>query len=212
MIKYFSVVKVGILLVGIIAILNLAFLDVWIMNAKTNLLQGLERVVPAPIPTSVISQTCPVACISDMQNLLATASTTPLPQKVTTIIQNSSSGAKEYYVTFGSGQSSASDWQDVTGLQLYVDSTSYSSIKSIVFEATAHIPTGNESAWVRLFNSTDQHPVWNSDISLEGGTPQFLISSPITLDPGKKLYTVQMKTQLQFQAVLDQSRIHIITK
>ncbi len=210
--KYFSVVKIGFALIGIIAIFNLAFLDIWIMNAKTNILQGLERVAPTAIPAAVSNQSCPVACLTDMQNILATASVTPIPQKVTTIIQNSSSGAKEYYVTFGSGQSSASDWQDVTGLQVYVDSTSYSSIKSVVFEATSHIPTGNESAWVRLFNSTDQHPVWNSDISLEGGTPQFLISSPITLDSGKKLYTVQMKTQLQFQAVLDQSRIHIITK
>src|SRR5260370_40532138 len=120
-----TVTKVGFLLVGIIAILNLAFLDIWIMNAKTNILQGLEiNRQPAPTPINTTSQTCPVACLTSIQNILSSISATPLPQKVTTIIQNNlSSGAKEYYVTFGSGQSSSSDWQDVTGLQAYGDST-----------------------------------------------------------------------------------------
>lgn len=44
---------------------------------------------------------------------------------------------------------------------------------------------------------------------MEGGTPQFLVSQPITLDPGVKTYQVQMKTTLKSQAVLDQARLHI---
>ena len=64
---------------------------------------------------------------------------------------------------------------------------------------------------MRLYNVTDKHPVWFSDVSLEGGTPALLISKPITLDSGNKTYQVQMKTSLKFQAFLDQSRLHIIT-
>lgn len=121
------------------------------------------------------------------------------------------SASKESIITFGSGSSTADDWTDVTGLQAYVDTAQYSRIKNVVFEASVFIPTGNEVAYVRLFNNTDKHPVWFSDVSLEGGQPQLLISQPITLDPGNKLYQVQMKTSLKYQANLVQSRLRITT-
>jgi len=121
-------------------------------------------------------------------------------------------GVKEFFISFGSGSNSSSDWQDVLALQSYIDSANYEDIKSITFEASVHVPTGNQTASVRLFNVTDKHPVWSSEVLFNGGgTPQFLVSKPITLDKGNRLYQVQMKTQLQFQAILDQARIHIIT-
>ena len=73
------------------------------------------------------------------------------------------------------------------------------------------IPTGNEVAYARLFNVTDKHPVWFSEVSLEGGTPQLLISQPVAFDSGRKLYQVQMKTSLKYTAILDQARLHITT-
>jgi hypothetical protein len=134
---------------------------------------------------------------------------TPPPQ-IQYISSPGTTQVKEYFIPFGSGQSSAGDWQDVTGLQTYIDSANYPNIKSVVFEASLHIPTGNESASVRLFNESEKHPVWFSEVSVAGGDPLFLISQPITLSSGNALYQVQMKTQLQYQAVLDQARIHII--
>lgn len=116
---------------------------------------------------------------------------------------------KEYYIPLGTGQNQSTDWQNVLGAQAYIDSGSYSNIKTIVFEASVYIPTGNETAWVRLYDTTQNHPVWYSDMSWQGGNAQYLISQPITLDPGNNVYQVQMKTQLQSIAQLNQSRIHI---
>ena len=109
----------------------------------------------------------------------------------------------------GSGSSQAGDWTDVPGLEASVDFGKYKSIKEIRFEASISVPTANEAVWVRLFNKTDQHPVWFSEATMTGGASSYLVSSPITYDKGSKTYQVQMKTQLKYTANLTQSRIHI---
>ncbi len=119
------------------------------------------------------------------------------------------SSIKEVYISFGSGANETDEWADVTGLSKYINSSSYPSVRTVTFEASVHIPTGNEKAYVRLYNATDKHPVWFSEVSLEGGAPQLLLSSPIKLDAGNKLYTVQMKTSLKYPAILDQASLHM---
>lgn len=134
-------------------------------------------------------------------------------EKVPTVTSGAitvASSVKEYYVSFGAGSGNASDWTDVPGLQLYIDSTKYSGIKNVTFEAALRVPTANGTIYARLYNVTDKHPVWFSDVSAQGATSQLQISKAITLDSGNKLYQVQLKTTLQFESVIDQSRVHII--
>lgn len=145
------------------------------------------------------------------EKLEITSTPTPTQKPIVVTQQPVISSPREYFISFGTGSSSASEWTDLPGLQVTVDSHSYNRIKTTTFEATLRIPTGNESASVRLFNVTDKHPVWFSEMSMEGGTPKFL-STPITLDSGNKTYQVQMKTSLSYPAYLDQARIHIVTK
>jgi len=135
----------------------------------------------------------------------------PIKQPTTQASQTSAPQVKEYYVPLGSGQSTAADWETVAGVQASVDSNNYPNIKQVVLEATVHMPNATQTVQVRLFDATDGHPVWYSDLSFpgSGNNPQLLISQPIILDSGNKLYTIQMKTQLQAPAVLDQARIHI---
>lgn len=142
----------------------------------------------------------------NINNIIASQQSTSTTQQV-----SSGPGVKEFFISFGSGSNGTDDWADLSGIQAYIDSSQYSQIKSVVFEASVRIPTGNEIAYVRLFNVTDKHPVWFSDVSLEGGTPKLLFSKPITLDTGNKLYQVQMKTSLKYTAILDQARLHITT-
>lgn len=157
---------------------------------------------------------CPNSCIEKINEATSSISFSQLPtptlvskkQETSTVVQQS---VKEFFVPFGSGSSSAEDWTDITGLQATIDTAQYGKIKSAVFEATVRIPTGNQVAYVRLYNVTDKHPVWFSEMSLEGGTPKLLVSDPITLDKGSKLYQVQMKTSLKFPAILDQARVRI---
>lgn len=128
------------------------------------------------------------------------------------VITVTSSSAQEFYIPFGSGETTSDTYEDVPGLQAYIDSSKYKNITKVTFEATLRIPTANGRAYAQLFNSTDKHPVWFSEIATEGSEAQLLISSPITLDQGNKLYKVQMKTTLKYQSIIDQARVHIITK
>ncbi|MCL5069288.1 MAG: hypothetical protein M1308_00050 [Actinobacteria bacterium] len=210
----FAFFLVNLLIVDLLLIKNVNLLNFGNEVVKTqsfdvNKLKVQQELIKQ---SSTDNDKCQTNC--SPQNNLATYSSellkptiTITPTKPTQTLTNSS--VKEFFIPFGSGSNSTDDWADVSGLQVYVDSLQYSQIKKIVFEASVHIPTGNEKAYVRLFNKTDQHPVWFSEVSMEGGAPQLLISNPITLDSGNKLYQVQMKTSLKYQAILDQSRIHI---
>jgi hypothetical protein len=193
----------------------LAFINLIYLDLKENVVfpnTQTTKVIYSPQPTTGVNDqnVCPKSCLTQIYQATSSSKPTAVP------LVNASSGqtqtAKEFYVALGSGSGFSSNWQDVSGLAAYIDSASYPKIKTVVFEISIHIPTGNETANVRLYNATDNHPVWNSDINFQGSsTSQSLSSQPISLDSGNKLYKVQMQTQLEYPAVLDQSRIHIIT-
>lgn len=214
----------------IVAIFNLIILDILIFHnnfSPTTIKDSLEKSLKEDSSNKEktendsntkssqnFSEDCPNSCIAKINEAIKTLPVIPssgisqLPQPSD---QEAKSTVKEFFVPFGAGSSSSFDWADVVGLQAYIDSTQYSRIKKVTFEASAHIPTGNQTASVRLYNVSDKHPVWFSEVSLEGGTPQLLISNSITLDSGNKLYQVQMKTSLKYETILDQARLHILT-
>lgn len=131
------------------------------------------------------------------------------PQPTSVVQQTGATSVKELFVHLGSGSNNTDDWADVTGAEAYIDSTKYGKIKSVVFEASINIPTGNEVAYARLYNVTDKHPVWFSEVSHEGGGAVLLTSNPITLDSGNKLYRAQMKTSLKYLANITTARVKI---
>lgn len=139
---------------------------------------------------------CPSACIAKINQMAG---------------KTVSSTAKEYYVPLGSGSNTTNDWTDVAGASAYIDTASYGRIKIATFEATVTVPAGSQKVWVRLFNATDKHPVWFSEMTTDNASPTLLTSEAITLDSGNKLYQVQMKTQLKAPTNLVQSRVRIIT-
>lgn len=117
---------------------------------------------------------------------------------------------KDYYIPFGTGTNQTSDWTDVPGMQAVIDFGNYTNIKEVYFEVNVNIPTGNEIVWVRLYNLTDKHPVWYSEVSTTNN--DYVFSSPIVYDTGTKVYQVQMKTQLQYPANITLARVHIVLK
>ncbi len=184
-------------------IINIIFLDIFItkiiffapVKNQAASVERIEKTVYITITPTPEQQTATVNSLQPPVNSVQQTSLIP--------------AAKEYFIPFGSGQSSSSDWTDVPGVEAYVDSRNYLKIKTITFEATVHIPNATQSVQIRLFDTTDEHPVWYSDLNFPGTGTQILTSQPITLDSGNKLYTVQMKTQLQAPAILDQARLHI---
>lgn len=209
-----------ILVILVLIFLNLVYLDVLFIrggNVKT-----IERIITDPFSVKTNSgDYCSPDCVdTKISNAIAklkitgsiTPIATPIPTK--TVVQTSNSSApREYYIPFGSASQSSTDWANVSGLSASVDSTSYPNIKAVVFEVSLHVPTGNETASVRLYNITDGHPVWASQVDFLGSTQSVLkTSDPVTLDSGNKIYQVQILTQLDYPAVIDQSRLHITTK
>ena len=155
-------------------------------------------------------QLCPVACTTQIEDAIKSlpASTSSSASSLSTPV-SAVSFVKEFFVPFGTGSSTALDWTDVSGMQASIDQAQYGTIKSVMFEVTVRVPAGSQTVYVRLYNATDKHPVWYSEVSFDGSGPILLTSAPVMLDLGKKTYQVQVKTQLGGQVAIDQARLHI---
>lgn len=194
----------------VLILINLAYLNwkVFFAQNQKEVLVTANSEVSTPLSNTTIpsKNVCQPACLSAIKQATQAATVT------TTTGTTQTSVVKEFFIPFGSGTSSSQQWTNVGGLQAYINTANYSKIKQVTFEASVYVPTGNETVNVQLYNTTANHPVWNSQVFFDGGTtPELLISQPITLDPGNNLYQVQMQTQLTYPAVLGEARVHIIT-
>ena len=187
-----------VLLLGNIIFLNIYLFDHGLLQNTSN-----TRHVQSPVVSSSPSPT--------VQPTLATTLSPTSPSKTQppaqTFVQKT---VKDYYISLGSGTSEASSWTDVPGVQAVIDFGQYPRVKEIHFEVSIYVPTANEWVSVRLYNETDKHPVWNSQVTTNADTTAYLTSPAISYDTGAKLYQVQMETQLQTTATLVQSRIHVM--
>jgi hypothetical protein len=195
----------GILTVLLLA--NIIYLNFYLFdnrmfaNPDNNKSAYSSPLSPSTQPTKI-----PTPC-ADCITPAISAVVTKTNQAPSQIIQNA---VKDYYISFGSGTTQAGDWTDVPGVQAVIDFGQYPHIKEIHFEVSLYVPTANEWISVRLYNETDNHPVWNSQVTMSSGTTAYLTSPAINYDTGSKLYQVQMETQLGSEATLVQSRIHIM--
>lgn len=167
-------------------VVNILLLDVLV-------LRSFFTGTPSVLGESSAAGSCPQACVNLINKTAGTSS------------------VKEFVVSLGSGSNTTNEWTDVTGVQSYIDSSQYGKIKKVAFEATVFVPTGNQKIYVRLYNVNDAHPVWYSEMWMDGTGPKLLTSEPITLGSGNKLYQVQMKSQLKFRTDLVTSRVRITT-
>lgn len=211
--------------------LNVFFFDVQAITlpSKKNQPQSLVTQNLQSTSTPVNDLTCPQSCVDLMTKTTittASATITPTPSFIPTpsSTQSSSqiatstptvtsspqtSSVKEFFVPMGQGNSSASDWAVVPGIAVSIDPANYGNISSVTFEATIRIPNGNETVDVRLYNANTYQSIPDSDLTLSSGTPTLLISKPIALTSGNNMYEIQLKTQLQYPAYIDQARLHI---
>lgn len=195
--------------VGIIMIVNLLALNWYVLTEKNNQQPTMTEATIPTKPQTTPSETCNQTCIDRLYAAIAT-----LSAETQTVITTTANGTEvtEYFVSFGSGTGNSTTIEDVTGMQTYVDPSQYNNVRQVVFEASVTIPTQNQSAMLQVFNETAQHPVWNSTVTFQSGAEtQFLISQPVTLDPGNNLYQVQLQTQLGSPVIINQARFHITT-
>lgn len=185
-------------------VVNLVILDIVLFVPKK----------AAPSVNLPVQTTCGEDCRREIQeSVQAAVAAMPLPTPITTKTtqRTVASGVKEFFVPLGSGSTQNDQWEDIAGVEAYIDTNSYAQIQTVYFEVSMGIPTKNGVVYARLYNVTDKHPVWFSEVSTDSQTSK-LVATQIKLDPGNKQYRVQMKTTLKYPSILDFARVKIITK
>lgn len=184
-----------------------------------------QSALPGNSLPNISKNFCPQACIDKMNlNLIslkatdasalkptATLTPTPLLTLTPTPTPVQTKSVKEFFVPLGVGSGSSGDWTVIDGIGAKIDPSDYGNIKTVTFEVSARIPTGNQQIWIRLYNANTFQSISGSEVTLSGGTPTLLVSSPINLTLGNNLYQIQMQTQLKYTANIDMARIRIKT-
>lgn len=205
------ITKIGITIL-VVSLVDLAYVNYWILQQSKEKVAG-NRETSAAVQTIVDPSPTPDAVSSPAA--AATPATETVIREQTTIQQQTvvQTAQKEIFVPIGGGSTSSSLYVNLPGVQVNIDSSKYSGIASVVFEANMYVTDGKEKMYAQLYNSTASRPVWFSEISTGSATGTLVTSSPITLDPGSNTYTVQAKTNLtQYPANVQSARIHITLK
>lgn len=200
-------------LVLIVILANLFLLDLYIFDNRFVASESTQTVT-TPIPSTASFETvCTKDCEQQLHALVASMTASVIQtQSSSKEVPYSTPGVREVYIPLGSGSVANDEWANVPGATAYVDTSNYATIKSVTLEVSVRIPASSQYVYVRLYNVTDKHPVWGSDMSTYEAT-KLLVSPAITLDSGNKLYQLQMKTQLkEASGVVDQAKLHILTQ
>lgn len=125
---------------------------------------------------------------------------------------NTSSGSsiKEYFVYLGSGNSSSTEWTDLPGAIVTIDSSHYQHTRSIHFEAGLAISSGN--AYARLINKDSGSVIWGSEVMHNTSMPTWKTSSGFSLQSGQATYMVQLRSSSGEYINMSGARIKILVE
>jgi len=196
--------KAVLLVFFLLFLLNFLILDIKVFRRK----EGSAIVTqPVLIPEVGKISFCPAACLEAISQVttpgLVQIAPTPKPTYFEAMV-------KELYIPLGPGSTKSMDWVELTGVESVIDTANYPKIKSVIFEASLRIPTANGRVYAKLYNVTDKHDIWYSEVYAEGPSSYRAESGDITLASGRKLYRVMMKSTMGYEAILDLARIKIL--
>lgn len=191
---------------------NVVMLDLVVFFGRTarptEIAATTIRVTTTPAPAQECSPSCE-AKIDELKARIDALSAVQPSQEVQLAPQTHRS-AKEYYVSLGSGVVKSNIWQDAAGVEAVIDTAHYPAIKSVTFEVFLKIPTANGTVYAKLYNVTDKHDVWFSEVSSEG--PALTKKeATITLESGAKTYRVMGLSTLKYDANIENARLRIVT-
>jgi len=191
---------------------NLLILDLKVFTKAPSISQITTITIsPTPTITSPLTtnQSCPQSCISLINQTITSGPSSPQSPLFPQLPQSPVS--RELYIPLGSGSTSKSDWDDLATTDTLIDTSKYGNIKEAYFTVILKNPSQTGDTQARLYNVTDKHPVWNSEVKMEGPSEKQLTSSQITLNTGSKLYRVQLKSGLKSQVSVDTAKLRLIT-
>ena len=204
--------KIGIAIMAI-ALVDIIYINWWVIKSQNSNIKNqslaesrvIEKkiVEPSPLPTS-----SPTPKTQSKEVSVSEPHPPAGGEKETqTIIQTAQ---KEIFIPIGSGSTQNNNYEDLAGLEVTIDTNKYPSIDSVVFEASIWVQDGNGKMFAQLYNVSDKHPVWNSEISTSSSKATLTSSPTITLEKGSRTYRVQAKTNLtSYAAHVDNARIKI---
>ncbi len=128
-------------------------------------------------------------------------------QKATSVVE---SQVKEYFVYLGTGSTTGRDWSDLSGTTASIDLAQYGRVKSVVFEATLSIVSGEVRA--RLKNLSSGLIFHASEVNNNTSVSQWRQSIPFQLPSGINQYVVQIRSSNGERAQLDGARLKIIVE
>jgi len=189
----------------LLAIANIVFLDITVfssLNRKSNSEQMIER-------TDTQDSDCSDACTRVIEDMFSRASPTRSPGA--SVQSAPLATTKEFYIPLGSGRTTSREFAELVGVEAVINTANYPRIQSVLFEASMHLFPGNGRMTAKLYNITDRHDVWFSELSTDGGSI-VKKETPITLENGEKLYRVMVQSTLGYEAIVDNARVRIITE
>lgn len=213
-----KLVQIFLVVLGILVLANLIFLDIKVFKEERKEIAKVLVSYPSPTPILVLSPppplkekilSCPLSCLEKIYE--ATSSLT-LPTPKTIVQKTPQSSVKEFYIPLGSGSTSSTAWEEIKNAEAYFNPQNYGEIKSITFEALMHIPTANGRVYARLYNVNDKVGLVETEIWAEGSAGVRIESPPFHLPSGRKLYRVQLKSTLGYEAILDLARLKVVVK
>lgn len=189
---------------------NLFLLDLKVFSASSVKLSDISTVATPPPSNPTVNpenSSCPASCVSLINNVSA-----PAGSGVPVTRTEANNIPRETYIPLGTGSTQKADWDDIISTETLIDPANYGKSLQVSFIAALRNPTQNGQVMAQLYNVTDGHIVWNSQVTLNGPVSQTLTSGPVTLDPGAKLYRVQLKSTLSYEVFLDNAKIRIVSE
>ena len=210
-------VKLGIA-IFVVVVLDLVFVNYWILKQSQRVTEGASGDTKSQRQTEKLVTDGKKGIASPTPATETDYSPTPAPTAVpaqtttnTTVVQQTVvQTPQQIFIPIGDGSTTASTYTNLPGVQVTIDSSKYPNISSIYFEANLSVTGGNGMAYAQLYDSTQNHPVWFSQISTNSPSGSLQTSQQINLDPGVNTYVVQAYTALnQFPANVSTARIQI---
>lgn len=145
--------------------------------------------------------------ISNLQSRLTQLEGTKTTTSTSTQTSSSSSKATQYIYALGyGGSSTATDWTEISTLNVTVDPSLYVGYTSMQLEAFIRVKDGNGQAFARLYSAGSS--VGSSELSTTSYQNTWVSSGNFTLS-SKKTYTFQVKSLTGYETFLENARLKI---
>lgn len=114
------------------------------------------------------------------------------------------------YIPMGlGGTSSSTDWTVINTQEIEVDPTEFPGYLGANLIVELKVKDGNGMAYARLFNVTDNTPVYSSEVSTSSGDFTPVTSGSFVFATGKKKYRLQLKSLTGYQVDVQLTKVKI---